>query len=56
MPLVVKELVVRATIDSKPEPTGGAGRTSAEVALDQRKLIERCAAEVIRILDQRLER
>ena len=62
MPLEIKELVIRATIDaadpdrspSEGRPGGpGKGATSEE---ERRALIESCVAEVLDVLAHRAER
>jgi hypothetical protein len=51
VPIVVRELVVKATIDPAPP-----GARPVELKVDQQRLIERCVMEVLRALDAREER
>jgi hypothetical protein len=64
MPIEIRELVIRATVDPKPEGTAGGCGSSAQAKDSSRAhaaavgddLVQSCVREVLRILEDKRER
>ena len=64
MPIEIRELVIRATVDTAGETAGGCGRSSSAAAQSSSNaqtdsgddLVQTCVREVLRILDDKRER
>jgi hypothetical protein len=58
MPVVIKELVITATVDAAPEPAADqpAGGAAPAQPADQALLVEACVAQVLAVLREQAER
>ena len=58
MPVVIKELVITATVDAAPEPAADqlAGGAAPAPPARQGSLVEDCVAQVLAVLREQAER
>lgn len=57
MPVVIKELVIKATVDANERPPANAPATAAPPSADIRKQwMEECVRQVLEILKEKNER
>ena len=55
MPVEIRELVIRATIDSRGKEGGGGGNGQASPQ-QKKEIVEECVEQVLEILRQKSER
>jgi hypothetical protein len=55
MPIVVKELVIRATVSERPA-SGSSLASSGQDQISREELIKECVEQVMEILKQKTER
>jgi hypothetical protein len=56
MPIVINEVVFKATLTSQSQRGADPGGASRQPALDKKALIEACVEEVLKILEKEKER
>lgn len=55
MPVIINELIIRATVDDKSASSsnGGATPSSKNAAEDREALVQECVAQVLEILEKK---
>lgn len=56
MPVEIRELVIRATIDSKGKEGGGGSGNGQASPQQKKEIVEECVEQVLEILRQKSER